>query len=94
MQFQTVQQGEELLATGDIQNGVEHLALAVAVCGQPHSLLGVFQQTLPPQIYHLLLTNLEVEKLYLCFCMILVWDVFLFAALEISVYCMKSLKFL
>jgi len=57
--FQTVQQGEELLATGDIQNGVEHLALAVAVCGQPHSLLGVFQQTLPPQIYHLLLTNLE-----------------------------------
>jgi len=57
--FQTVQQGEELLATGDIQNGVEHLALAVAVCGQPHSLLGVFQSTLPPQIYHLLLQHLE-----------------------------------
>ena len=45
-----VQLGEELLATGDISNGVEHLALAVAVCGQPHSLLGVLQQTLPPQV--------------------------------------------
>ena len=50
-----------MLATGDIQNGVEHLALAVAVCGQPHNLLGVFQSTLPPQIYHLLLQNLEVN---------------------------------
>ena len=58
--FQEVQLGEELLATGDIPNGVEHLALAVAVCGQPHSLLSVLQQTLPPQIYHLLLQNLEV----------------------------------
>ena len=35
-----VQLGEELLATGDIENGVEHLSMAVAVCGQPHSLLG------------------------------------------------------
>merc|ERR1712212_809704 len=57
--LQEVQMGEELLATGDIQNGVEHLSLAVAVCGQPHSLLSVLQQTLPPQIYHLLLQNLE-----------------------------------
>jgi import receptor subunit TOM20 len=69
--LQEVQLGEELLATGDIQNGerslllappdppgVEHLSLAVAVCGQPHSLLSVLQQTLPPQIYQLLLQNL------------------------------------
>ena len=48
--LQEVQLGEELLAGGDITNGVEHLALAVAVCGQPHSLLGVLQQTLPPQV--------------------------------------------
>jgi len=60
--LQEVQLGEELLATGDIQNGVEHLSLAVAVCGQPHSLLSVLQQTLPPQIYHLLLQNLEVAQ--------------------------------
>ena len=57
-----MQLGEELLATGDITNGVEHLSLAVAVCGQPHSLLSVLQQTLPPQIYHLLLQNLEVGQ--------------------------------
>ena len=35
-----VQLGEELLSQGDIENGVEHLSMAVAVCGQPHSLLG------------------------------------------------------
>merc|ERR1712013_585021 len=60
--LQEVQLGEELLATGDIQNGVDHLSLAVAVCGQPHSLLSVLQQTLPPQIYRLLLQNLDVAQ--------------------------------
>merc|ERR1711962_1300970 len=60
--LQEVQMGEELLATGDIQNGVEHLSLAVAVCGQPHSLLSVLQQSLPPQIYQLLLQNLDVAQ--------------------------------
>jgi len=54
-----VQLGEELLATGDIENGVEHLSMAVAVCGQPHSLLGVLQQTLPSPVYALLLQNLD-----------------------------------
>jgi import receptor subunit TOM20 len=49
--LQEVQLGEELLAQGDIEAGVEHLGLAVAVCGQPHSLLGVLQQTLPPQVH-------------------------------------------
>lgn len=54
-----VQLGEELLSQGDIQNGVEHLSMAVAVCGQPHSLLGVLQQTLPQPVYALLLQNLD-----------------------------------
>ena len=39
--LQEVQLGEELLGQGDIENGIEHLSMAVAVCGQPHSLLGV-----------------------------------------------------
>lgn len=60
--LQEVQLGEELLAQGDISNGVEHLSLAVAVCGQPHSLLSVLQQTLPPQIYSLLLQNLDLAQ--------------------------------
>ena len=47
-----------MIFTLHIRPGVEHLSLAVAVCGQPHSLLSVLQQTLPPQIYQLLLQNL------------------------------------
>ena len=60
--LQEVQLGEELLSQGDIENGVEHLSLAVAVCGQPQSLLGVLQQTLPPQIFSLLLQNLDLAQ--------------------------------
>jgi import receptor subunit TOM20 len=56
--IQEVQMGEELLAMGDVENGVEHLSNAVAVCGQPQQLLQVLQQTLPPQIFHLLLQRL------------------------------------
>merc|ERR1711863_175312 len=60
--LQEVQLGEQLLAQGDLEQGVEHLSLAVAVCGQPHSLLGVLQQTLPPQIYAMLLQNLDAAQ--------------------------------
>ncbi|CAG5093787.1 Similar to tomm20b: Mitochondrial import receptor subunit TOM20 homolog B (Danio rerio) [Cotesia congregata] len=37
--LQQVQLGEELLANGDLEGGIEHLANAVAVCGQPQELL-------------------------------------------------------
>ncbi len=60
--LQEVQLGEELLSQGDVENGVEHLSMAVAVCGQPHSLLGVLQQTLPQQIYGLLLQSLDAAQ--------------------------------
>ncbi|XP_012251269.1 mitochondrial import receptor subunit TOM20 homolog [Athalia rosae] len=56
--FQEVQLGEEMLAGGDLEGGVEHLANAVTVCGQPNQLLQVLQQTLPPQVFHLLLQRL------------------------------------
>ncbi|XP_045034566.1 mitochondrial import receptor subunit TOM20 homolog [Daphnia magna] len=59
-QFSFVQLGEELLAQGDIEEGVEHLSNAVAVCGQPQQLLQVLQQTLPPQVFRLLLERLPV----------------------------------
>ncbi|KAI1284904.1 Mitochondrial import receptor subunit TOM20 -like protein [Halotydeus destructor] len=58
--IQEVQVGEELLAIGDVENGVEHLANAVTVCGQPQQLLQVLGQTLPPQIFHLLLQRLPI----------------------------------
>ncbi|KAK7104555.1 mitochondrial import receptor subunit TOM20 homolog isoform X2 [Littorina saxatilis] len=56
--LQEVQMGEELLAAGDIEQGVEHLSNAVAVCGQPQQLLQVLQQTLPPQVFQLLVQKL------------------------------------
>jgi import receptor subunit TOM20 len=52
--LQEVQLGEELLANGDIEQGVEHLSNAVAVCGQPQQLLQVLQQSLPPHVFQLL----------------------------------------
>jgi len=55
-----VQLGEELLAAGDIENGIEHLSNAVAVCGQPQQLLQVLQQTLPPQVFHQMLQRLPI----------------------------------
>jgi len=46
--------------TGDIETGVDHLSNAVAVCGQPQQLLQVLQQTLPPQVFQMLLMKLPV----------------------------------
>lgn len=53
-----MQLGEELLSQGEVESGVEHLANAVSVCGQPYQLLQVLQQTLPPQVFHLLMQQL------------------------------------
>ncbi|XP_050295554.1 mitochondrial import receptor subunit TOM20 homolog [Anthonomus grandis grandis] len=56
--LQEIQLGEELLAAGDLENGVDHLGNAVAVCGQPNDLLQVLQQTLQPEVFHLLVKRL------------------------------------
>lgn len=58
--LQEVQLGEEMLAYGDVEGGIEHLANAVAVCGQPAQLLQVLQKTLPPQVFQLLVQRLPV----------------------------------
>jgi len=58
--LQEVQLGEELLGQGDIESGVEHLSNAVAVCGQPQQLLQVLRQTLPPQVFQLLVQRLPI----------------------------------
>ena len=42
-----------LIPTGDIAEGVEHLATAAVVCSEPQRLLTLFQQTLPPQVFQL-----------------------------------------
>ena len=51
--------GEGLISQGDITNGVEHLANAVIVCGQPTQLLQVLQQTLPAEVFTLLIHRMR-----------------------------------
>ncbi|KAM3605968.1 uncharacterized protein V6R79_008095 [Siganus canaliculatus] len=56
--LEEIQLGEELLAQGEFERGVDHLTNAIAVCGQPQQLLQVLQQTLPPPVFQMLLTKL------------------------------------
>jgi len=56
--LEQVQKGEELMAAGQIEEGVDHLTNAVAVCGQPQQLLQVLQGTLPPEVFQMLLAQL------------------------------------
>lgn len=50
--------GESYLEQGDVERGVEHLANAVVVCGQPTELLNVLQRTLPERVFELLVKRL------------------------------------
>uniref|UniRef100_A0A8C8GI58 Mitochondrial import receptor subunit TOM20 homolog n=1 Tax=Oncorhynchus tshawytscha TaxID=74940 RepID=A0A8C8GI58_ONCTS len=65
--LEEIQLGEELLAQGDYENGIEHLTNAIAVCGQPQQLLQVLQQTLPPPVFQMLLTKLPTISQYTSF---------------------------
>lgn len=56
--LQEVQLGEELLAAGDVENGIDHIGNAVVVCGRPNDILNLLQQTLQPQAFHLLIQRL------------------------------------
>ncbi|CAF0761949.1 unnamed protein product [Adineta ricciae] len=56
--LEQIQQGEDCLSRGDLNNGVDHLAKAVAVCSQPQNLMALFQQTLPPEIFQEIIIRL------------------------------------
>ena len=56
--LEEIQLGEELLAQGEYEKGVDHLINAIAVCGQPQQVLQVWQQTFPPPVFQMLLTKL------------------------------------
>uniref|UniRef100_A0AC35UHN0 Mitochondrial import receptor subunit TOM20 homolog n=1 Tax=Rhabditophanes sp. KR3021 TaxID=114890 RepID=A0AC35UHN0_9BILA len=60
--IQEVQRGEELMASGNITEGVEHIAMAVNLCGYPQQLLQVFQQTFPPDQFDLLLERIPITR--------------------------------
>lgn len=51
--------GESLIARGDFESGVEHLANALVVCGQPARLLQVLQTTLPAQVFAMLILKMQ-----------------------------------
>ncbi|KAI8116941.1 hypothetical protein FF38_09244 [Lucilia cuprina] len=57
--LQEIQMGETLIARGDFENGVEHLANALVVCGQPARLLQVLQTTLPAQVFAMLILKMQ-----------------------------------
>lgn len=48
--LQEIQAGEALISSGDIEQGVIHLANAVVVCGQPTQLLQVIFQLISQSI--------------------------------------------
>ncbi|CAF1276012.1 unnamed protein product [Adineta steineri] len=56
--LEQIQRGEDCLSRGDLDNGVDHLAKAVAVCSQPQSLMSLFQQTLPPELFQEIIMRL------------------------------------
>ncbi|XP_054711431.1 mitochondrial import receptor subunit TOM20 homolog [Uloborus diversus] len=58
--IQEVQLGEELLSQGDLENGVEHLSTAVAVCGEPAHLVEILEQQLAPHVFAMLMQRLPV----------------------------------
>lgn len=45
---------------GDIENGIEHLSTALAVCGEPSHLIEVLEGQLPPQVFNLLMQRLPI----------------------------------
>ena len=57
--LQEIQLGENLIARGEFENGVEHLANAIVVCGQPARLLQVLQTSLPAQVFAMLILKMQ-----------------------------------
>lgn len=60
--LQEVQLGEELMSTGNLEEGTEHICNAITLCGQPQQLLQIFQQTLPPEHFAMIIQKLPETK--------------------------------
>uniref|UniRef100_A0A183BBP1 Translocase of outer mitochondrial membrane 20 n=1 Tax=Echinostoma caproni TaxID=27848 RepID=A0A183BBP1_9TREM len=56
--LEQIQQGELALSMGAIEEGVQHFAVAVTVCGQPSQLLQVLQQSLSPTVFSMIVEAL------------------------------------
>lgn len=72
--LEEVNKGEECLGRNDFDSCVKHLTNAIAVCGQPQQLLQVFRQTLPPNVFQMLVQNLatlgsaQIQQMVSLFC--------------------------
>ena len=52
---------KNFIVTG-IEEGVDHLANAVVICGNSQQLMQVFSQTLPPPVVQMLMMRIPVVK--------------------------------
>ncbi|XP_075388313.1 TOMM20-like protein 1 [Tenrec ecaudatus] len=58
--LQEVRMGELWLSRGEHRMGAGHLSNALLVCAQPHELLQVFKQTLPPRVFEMVLHQIPL----------------------------------
>ena len=54
----------------EIEEGVEHLANAVVICGQGQHLMQVFSQTLPPEVVSLLTMRIPIVRQVIFMCLL------------------------
>lgn len=60
--LQEVQLGEEMLAEGNAEEGAEHICNAITMCGHPQQLLQIFQQTLSPEHFGMIVQKLPEAR--------------------------------
>ncbi|XP_032765010.1 TOMM20-like protein 1 [Rattus rattus] len=58
--LQEMQMGKLCLARGEHGMGFEHFTNALLVCGQPKELLMFFKNTLPPEVFQMLLYKIPI----------------------------------
>eukprot|EP00052_Salpingoeca_macrocollata_P034491 m.11656 g.11656 ORF g.11656 m.11656 type:complete len:128 (-) comp6546_c0_seq1:114-497(-) len=58
---QQMQLGQDLMRRGQFEQAVQHLAQAVRVYSEPSQLLQLLQQNMPPDVFMLLMRQLEQD---------------------------------
>ena len=58
--LEEVQRGQDCLHENNKEACVKHLTNAISVSGQPQQLLNIFKQTLPPDVFQMLIQNLAM----------------------------------
>ncbi|KAH8381631.1 hypothetical protein KR093_009677 [Drosophila rubida] len=61
--MQEIHKGEVLITNGNFERAAEHLMNAIVVCNKPGKLLSVLQNTLPEEVFSLLVNKLNAYNL-------------------------------